>query len=489
MIETTSPATSPDAAGAPTADGGPSDLPPGVAAWVERGEAIAAAEEARRAAMRTKRFDTIAVHGIYDMAAALANNGSIIEPTYLSPAQHYVDADQLEAVASYLMPGWGYTRVANPTTHYLEETIALLEGYGFEGETSAVATGSGMAAVHMATSPFLTVDGGEPGQAGRSNVVVSTRCYGGTFMLFAERYSVERGIEVRWIRDPLDVDDWASKIDERTRFVYGEMPANPTLSVFDIPAVAALAHGAGIPLIVDSTVATAALLRPITFGADIVVHSVSKAMAGSGLAIAGAIVSRRGIPSRVGPDGLCEDFAMYVKGLPFRDIGPALSPFSATVVLSDLRTLRPRMDRWSSNAERVARHLADHPAVEAVAYPGIASHPGHEIARRDMWLVDGDDDGRPVNRYGSLLSFTVRGGHAAARRVFDRLELVWRATDLGRVKSIATIPAISTHQQQGEAGRSLAAVPAGSIRLSVGGEHPDDVIADLDRALAGEQVR
>jgi O-acetylhomoserine/O-acetylserine sulfhydrylase-like pyridoxal-dependent enzyme len=179
-----------------------------------------------------------------------------------------------------------------------------------------------------------------------------------------------------------------------------------------------------------------------------------------------------------------DDFATWVKLLPGRDHGPALSPLSALAVMSDLRTLRSRVDRWSRSAARVATFLSDHSAVEAVAYPGLPSGPGHAIARRDMWLVDGDDDGRPVNRYGSLLSFSVRGGHAAARRVFDSLELIWRATDLGRVKSVATIPAISTHQQQGEAGRSLAAVPPGQIRLSIGGEHPDDVTADLDHALA-----
>ena len=132
----------------------------------------------------------------------------------------------------------------------------------------------------------------------------------------------------------------------------------------------------------------------------------------------------------------------------------------------------------------VAVHLEGHPAVERVSYPGLRSFPGHELARRDLWLADGDDDGRPVNRFGPLLSFDVRGGAGAARRVFDRLRLVWRATDLGRIKSVATIPAISTHQQQGEQGRKLACVPSHEIRLSIGGEHPDDVIADLDRALA-----
>lgn len=458
------------------------DLTPGVEAWVRRGEALARAEADRRAAMRRKRFDTIAVHGIYDMAAALANQGSIIEPAYLSPAQHFVDSDQLEAALAYLMPAWGYTRIANPTIHYLEETLALLEAYGSSIEASACVTASGMAAVHMATSPLLTAGPDAPG--GRPNVVVSAKCYGGTFMLFSTRYAVERGVDVRWVRDPLDLSEWASKIDASTRFVYGEMPSNPSLTVFDIQAVAELAHTAGVPLIVDSTVATPAILRPLTLGADIVVHSLSKSIAGSGLAIAGALIARRGLPSRVGPDELRADFATHVKLLSGRDHGPALSPLSALLALSDLRTLRGRVDAWSRSAERIARELSAHPAVAQVGYPGLQSHPGHAVARRDLLLADGDADGRPANRYGSLLSFAVRGGGPAARRVLDRLELIWRATDLGRIKSVAVIPSISTHQQQGDAGRALAEVPDGQIRLSVGGEHPDDLLADLDQALA-----
>jgi O-acetylhomoserine/O-acetylserine sulfhydrylase-like pyridoxal-dependent enzyme len=463
-------------------DLGSPTLAPGVAAWVARGEQVGRAEADRRATMRQMHFDTIAVHGIYGMEAALANNGSIIEPAYLSPAQHFADSDHLEAALAYLMPAWGYTRIANPTTHYLEETLALLETYRTNATASACVTSSGMAAVHLATSPFLSVGSDAP--AGRPNVVVSAKCYGGTFMLFT-RYATERGVNVRWVRNPLDLDDWASKIDGQTRFVYGEMPSNPALAVFDIPAVTRLAHDADIPLIVDSTVATPALLRPISLGADIVVHSLSKMIAGSGMAIAGALIARHGLPGSAWPDEMREDFATYVKLLPARDLGPALSPLNALLAMSDLRTLRARVDAWSRSAEIVVAYLATHPAVEAVDYPGLVTTPGHEIAMRDMWLADGGVDGEPVNRFGSLLSFVVRGGSPAARRTFDRLELIWRATDLGRIKSVATIPAISTHQQQGEAGRGLAGVPDGQIRLSIGGEHPADLIADLNRALEG----
>jgi O-acetylhomoserine/O-acetylserine sulfhydrylase-like pyridoxal-dependent enzyme len=464
------------------------DVSSGVAEYVARGQAMSAAEAAQRAVMRGKKFDTIAVHGLYGMEAALANQGSMIEPAYFSSAQHFENSDHMEAALAYLMPSWTYSRIANPTLHYLEETLALLEGYGYDGEVSACTTASGMAAVFMATNPFLAVDSraldGNGWHGGRSNIVVSAKCYGGTFMLFNQRYAAERGVELRWVCNPLDVAEWAAKIDGNTRFVYGEMPSNPSLGVFDIAAVAGLAHAAGVPLIIDSTVATPALMRPLLHGADIVVQSVSKSMASSGFAIAGAVVARHGLPSPVGPQELRDNFALYVKLLPFRDHGPALSPFNALIALNDLRTLRSRMDTLSRNTLHVARFLAQHPAVENVAYPGLPQDPGHAVASEYMWLADGEDDyGQAVNRYGHLLAFTVRGGPAAARRVFDGLQMVWRATDLGRIKSVATIPAISTHQQQGEAGRSLADVPGNLVRLSVGAEHPADIIADLDQAL------
>jgi O-acetylhomoserine/O-acetylserine sulfhydrylase-like pyridoxal-dependent enzyme len=315
----------------------------------------------------------------------------------------------------------------------------------------------------LATQPFLSVDA-EPGPM---NVVVTARCYGGTFQLFAQDYAIERGVEVRWVQDPLDLAEWERKIDGRTRLVLGEMPSNPQLSVFDIAGVARLAHAVGAPLIVDSTIATPALLRPIEHGADIVVHSLSKAIGGSGLVIAGAVVARKPIVSRIGPDALREDFAMYAKTIPHRNEGPALNALSALLLMSDLRTLRPRVDQWSRTALTVARYLER-----------------HAIASRYLRLVDGDADGREANRYGHLMGFRVKGGPRAARRVFDGLEMIWRATDLGKAKSVATIPMISTHQQQGDEGRDLAAIPGDLIRLSTGGEHPDDLIADLDRALA-----
>lgn len=455
---------------------------PGVQRYIERGKEMLAAEAAQRATMRQMKFDTIAVHGIYGMEAALANQGSIIEPAYLSTAQHFENSDHMEAALAFLMPSWAYSRVANPTLHYLEETLALMEGYGCADEVSACATSSGMAATFMATNPFLAQDEGLRGPA---NIVVSAKCYGGTFMLFSQRYAAERGVEIRWVRDPLQIEEWASQIDGNTRFVYGEMPSNPGLAVFDIPALAGLAHDHGLPLIVDSTLATPALMRPLCLGADIVVQSVSKSMTTSGFAIAGAVIARHNLPSRVGPDELRANFALYVKLLPARDHGPALSPFSALMTMNDLRTLRSRMDQTSRTALQVAQFLGQHPQVEQVNYPGLPDSPGHALAARQMWLVDGsDEDGSPANRYGFLLSFSVKGGVAATRAVFDRFRLIWRATDLGRIKTVATIPAISTHQQQGDGGRALADVPENLIRLSIGGEHPADIMTDLDQALS-----
>lgn len=452
----------------------------GVQRYIDLGAEATRAEAARRAEMRACKFDTIAVHGLYSMEAALANQGSIIEPAYFSSAQHFESSDHMEAALAYVAPSWTYSRIANPTLHYLEETLALLEGYGFPGEVSACTTGSGMAATYMATTPFIAADPARP----RPNIVASARCYGGTFMLFS-RYARERGIEVRWVWNPLDLDEWRAGIDEHTRFVFGEMPSNPGLAMFDLRAVAEMAHAYQIPLIVDSTIATPALLRPMQHGADIVVHSLSKLMGSSGFAIAGALAARHDLPARSGAAELRANFAAYTKLYPLRDIGPSISPFNALMIINDLRTLRGKIDRMSVSAVQVADFLAAQPAVEQVAYPGLPSQPGHELAQRYLWLADGADDyGAPVNRYGYLMSFNVRGGAEAARRVFDGLRLIWRATDLGRVKSVAAIPTISTHQQQGEEVRRKASLPPNLIRLSIGLEHPADLMADLRQALA-----
>lgn len=442
------------------------------------GQKMLEEQQAKIALRKTQSFDTLAVHGLYDMQAQL-HTGSINEPLFLSPAQAFENSDHMETALAYQMPSWTYSRIANPNLFALENTLALLEGYDFEGDVSATLAGSGMAAIHLATQAFLT------NATAQTNFVASASCYGGTFMLFAERYGRERGIDVRWIRNNADLTEWESQIDEHTRFLFTETPSNPIVAIADVSALAKIAHEHGLPLLVDSTLATPALQRPLSQGADVVLHSVSKSLACSGMVIAGAVVARHNLPSRIGVDGLRENFAMYLKTLPGRDFGAAVSPFSALMALNDIRTLRARMDYFSRNSLLVAQFLETHPLVARVLYPGLSSHPSHAVAKNAMWLVDGDmEHGKAINRYGHLLAFQPQGDIAKARKVFDRLRLIQRATDLGRIKSIATIPAISTHQQQGEAGRTLAAIPPNLIRLNVGGENPQDVIADLEQALA-----
>jgi O-acetylhomoserine/O-acetylserine sulfhydrylase-like pyridoxal-dependent enzyme len=457
---------------------------PGVQKYVEEAKRLLAErEEAIQRAKRWK-FDTIAVHGLYTLEEAYARNqGSIVEPVYLSTSQSYRDADELEAALAYLIPTWCYTRIANPTTYYLEWVLALLEGYGTGAETSCCVTASGMSAIAMAVNPFLVKQ--KDGE--KINFVSSIQLYGGAFQFFNLRLGQERGVEVRWVLHPEDPEEWKSRVDENTRFLYVEAPSNPQQSFCDGKALAELARRFEIPFIIDSTCATPALMRPIAFGADIVVHSLTKSITAGGTAIGGALISRRPIVTKITNDHplFKESFAEYVKFLPCRDMGPAASPVNALFALNDLRTLRSRIDLVSRNSEAVAEWLARHPKVYQVDYLSLPSFKYHALAKRYLTLVDSDDGtGREVNRYGHLLSFRVDGPPANARAVYDKFRMIYRATDLGRIKSVATIPAISTHQQQGEEARRMADIPPQLIRLCVGAEDPADVVADLEQALA-----
>jgi O-acetylhomoserine/O-acetylserine sulfhydrylase-like pyridoxal-dependent enzyme len=463
------------------------NITPGMRAYIERNDAyLAKRSKYIRDVVKKWKFDTIAVHGLYSVEDAIEDyQGAIIEPVFMSSSQAYRDSDEMAAALGYLIPTWCYSRIANPSTYYYEWTLALLEAYGFDGETSACSTSSGMAAIAAAIQPFLVHREHQVHEP--RNFVATAQCYGGTFQLFNVRMMQERDIECRWVADPTSLDEWAAKIDENTRFLYGELPSNPGLGFFDIQAVADLAHSHNIPLICDSTVATPALLRPICHGADIVVQSATKTLTSSGFGVCGAVIARNDLVSSIDNEYMKKDFALYTKYLPNRDSGPNLHPMQAIITLNDMRTLRSKMDLMSRSTMKVAQFLQSHPQVEDVAYLGLPDHPLHELSSKYMWLVDAEHDeqyGKPVNRYGHLMSFCVRGGVESARKAFDGLQRIWRATDLGRIKSVATIPSISTHQQQGEEGRKLAQIPPNLVRLCVGAEHPDDVIADLDRALS-----
>jgi O-acetylhomoserine/O-acetylserine sulfhydrylase-like pyridoxal-dependent enzyme len=464
----------------------PVQITPGMQRYIDQNNAyLARRDQYIRDVVKKWRFDTIAVHGLYSVEDAIADyQGAIIEPIFMSSSQAYRDSDEMAAALAYLIPTWCYSRIANPSTYYYEWTLALLEAYGFAGESSCCSTSSGMAAIMTAVQPFLvhrTHNKHEP-----RNFLATAQCYGGTFQQFNVRLREERDIECRWIVDPTNIDEWASKIDANTRFLYGELPSNPGQGFFDIAAVAELAHAHNLPLICDTTVATPALLRPLCHGADIVVQSTTKTMTSSGFGVCGAVIARRNLVSNVDNEAMKKDFGLYIKYLPNRDYGPNLHPMQAIMTLNDLRTLRSKVDLFSRNTMTVAQFLRTHPQVESVQYLGLPEHPLHALASKYMWLADAEYDElyrRPVNRYGHLMSFCVKGGAAATRTFFDGLQRIWRATDLGRVKSVATIPAISTHQQQGESGRELAKIPPNMVRLCVGGEHPDDIIADLDQAL------
>jgi O-acetylhomoserine/O-acetylserine sulfhydrylase-like pyridoxal-dependent enzyme len=457
----------------------------GIENWIAEGKKLAADRKRRIKRAKGWKFDTIATHGLYDFRqASQFHSGSIMEPIYLSPAQAFSDYDEMEVALAYEMPSWIYTRIANPSTLYLEETISLLETYETDAEACTVVCASGMSAIRSAIEPFLIRDNSSP----VPNFVSTSRVYGGTFQQFTMRQMEDKGIKVRWIKNNLDMEEWESKIDANTRFLFGEMPSNPAVALFDIEKVAELAHSNNIPLIVDSTCASPALMRPIEFGADIVVQSVSKIMAASGSSIAGSVTARMNIPSKVGNDEMKHDFCQWMKLLPFRDNGPALSPINSILILNDLRSLRSRVAQMSRSAMKVTQFLESHPKIAKVVYPGLSSHPEADIAAKYLTLVDSEKEhGHPENLYGYMLTFEVIEKDTSTpvntRTFYDGLDLIWRATDLGRVKTVATIPAISTHLQQGDAGRELAAIQPNHVRLSIGIEHVEDIITDLHRAL------
>jgi O-acetylhomoserine/O-acetylserine sulfhydrylase-like pyridoxal-dependent enzyme len=459
----------------------------GVQKYVEKArKALAERSRYIKDEVKKWRFDTIAVHGAYSVKEAIENNqGSIIEPIYMSSSQAFRDSDEMEAALAYLIPAWTYSRIHNPSIGYLEDTLALLEGYGFDGETACCAVSSGMAAIASACDPFLVKRSDQSNE--KINFVANAQIYGGTFQQFNIRKMQERGIECRWVVNPSSIDEWASKVDRNTRFLFGELPSNPGLAFFDLEKVIDLAHENGIPAIFDTTIATPALLRPISLGADIVIQSVTKTLTASGFGIAGAVIARKKIVSNIDNEEMKNDFATYIKLLPNRDMGWCLSPIQAILTLNDIRTLRSKIDILSQNSMKVAEFLNGHKKIAAVNYLGLNGHPLHDVARKYLWLVDAEYDEqyrKAVNRYGHLMSFQLKGGLPAARKFFDNLKRIWRATDLGRIKSVATIPSISTHQQMGEDSRDMACIPDDLIRLCIGAEHPDDMIADLEQALS-----
>ena len=338
-----------------------------------------------------------------------------------------------------------YGRTKTPTAAVLEERLAALEG----GE-GCVTAGSGSQALF---SLLFTI--ARPGD----NVVTSLNIFGEGYKQAASIFPERCGVQFRFVKDPADPRSWDAEIDGRTKLVWVETPSNPCLFVTDIRAVADVAHARGVPLLVDNTTATAALQQPLALGADIVLLSITKFLAGNATVIGGAIV---------GPEALTEDIRWNTTEF----TGSIMPPFDSWLTLQYLETLAMRMMRHSANAQVVAEYLAGHPRVSLVNYTGLATHPQHALAQRQM--VAG----------GGLMSFVVPGGIPAAARVMDSFKLVIHAVTFGTSRTICMHPRTITHEHMTQEERDVAGIDDGLIRLSVGLENAEDIIADLEQALA-----
>ncbi|ACZ38978.1 MAG: O-acetylhomoserine aminocarboxypropyltransferase/cysteine synthase [Sphaerobacter thermophilus] len=358
-----------------------------------------------------------------------------------------------------------YTRIMNPTNDVFEQRVASLEG-GVAG----LATASGQAAESLAIFTFL--------EAG-DEIVSAASLYGGTYNLFAVTLP-KHGITTRFV-DPSNLDNFREAITDKTRALYMETIGNPRLDVVRIRDVAAIAHEVGVPLIVDNTFATPYLCRPIEHGADIVVHSATKWIGGHGTSIGGIIIDGGRFDWTNGKFPKMEEYVERFGNLayivrarvePLRDLGPALSPFNAFLFLQGLETLSLRMERHCENALAVARWLEDDPRVEWVNYPGLESHPYHDVAREQL-----------EHGFGGVLNFGVKGGIEAGRAVIDNVQLFSLLANVGDAKSLIIHPATTTHEQLSEEEQLAAGVTPDLLRLSIGIEDVEDIIDDLDRAL------
>ncbi|MBE3579707.1 MAG: methionine gamma-lyase [Caldanaerobacter subterraneus] len=368
--------------------------------------------------------------------------GAHVTPIYQTSTFVFENVDQGARRFAGEEEGYIYTRLGNPTVTELEEKMAVLEG----GE-AALATASGMAAI--STVLFTLLKQGE-------HIVANDTLYGCTHS-FLSHIVPKYGIEVTFT-DLSDLSNLEKAIKPNTKVVYVETPANPTLKLVDLKGTAEIAHRAGARVVVDNTFMTPYLQRPIEHGVDIVVHSATKYIGGHGDVIAGIIV---------GPKDLITEMKMpYLK-----DIGGVISPFDAWLLLRGIKTLGLRMDRHCQNAQKVAEYLENHPMIEKVYYPGLPSHPQHELAKRQM-------DG-----FGGMISFELKGGIEAGKVLMNSVKLITLAVSLGCVDSLIQHPASMTHSPVPREERLKAGITDGLVRISVGIEDVEDIIADLDQAL------
>ncbi|WP_142809086.1 bifunctional O-acetylhomoserine aminocarboxypropyltransferase/cysteine synthase [Tepidiphilus olei] len=420
------------------------------------------------------RIETLAVHGGYTPDPTTK---AVAVPIYQTTSYAFDDTQHGADLFDLKVPGNIYTRIMNPTCDVLEKRVAAMEG-GIAG----LALASGMAAITYAIQTIA--------EAG-DNVVSSATLYGGTYNLFAHTLP-KYGIEVRFA-DHRDPASFARLIDGKTKAIFCESIGNPLGNITDFEQLAAIAHEHGLPLIVDNTVPSPYLCRPFEHGADIVVHSLTKYLGGHGNSIGGVIVDSGKFPWAehkarfrvlVEPDpsyhgvSYTETFgaAAYIaraRVVPLRNMGAALSPFNAFLILQGIETLPLRMDRICDNAVRIANFLRTHPKVGWVNYAGLPDHPDHALVQKYLG-----------GRASGILTFGVKGGREAGARFQDALKLVTRLVNIGDAKTLACHPASTTHRQLSAEELKKAGVSEDMIRLSVGIEHVDDLIADLDQALA-----
>ena len=401
---------------------------------------------------------------------------AVATPIYQTVAYEFDNAQHGADLFNLAVPGNIYTRIMNPTTDVLEQRVADLEG-----GVGALALSAGSAAITYAIQNITEMG---------TNIVATPQLYGGTYTLFAHMLP-KQGVDVKFAEDD-SAESIAKLIDENTRAVFCETIGNPAGNIVDIEAIAKVAHEKGVPLIVDNTVATPMLIKPFEYGADIVVHSLTKYMGGHGNSLGGIIVDSGNFPWADYPEkfsmmttpepsyhGVVYTEAMgpaaYIaraRTVPLRNSGAAISPFNAFLILQGLETLALRMERHCSNAVAVANYLESHDLVSQVSYSGLETDKYHELAQKYC-------NGTPA----SLLTFEVKGGFDAAVKFYDALALFKRLVNIGDAKSLACHPASTTHRQMSSEEQAKAGVTEGMVRLCVGIEHIDDIIADLEQSL------
>jgi len=405
--------------------------------------------------------------------------GARAVPIYQTASFVFPDADTAASRFNIERTGHVYSRLTNPTNAVLEERISALEG-----GVGAIATASGQAATHLGIATLMGAG---------SHIVSSQSIYGGSHNLMA--YTLPRfGIETTFV-DPRDPDAFSTAIRPDTRLIFGETIGNPGMEVLDVPTIAEIAHANGIPLMIDSTFTTPILARPFELGADIIVHSATKFLSGHGVVIGGLLVDGGAFdwegsgkfPTITEPYEGFHDLVFLEEFGPTayitrarkegaRDFGPAMAPMTAFLILQGMETLGLRMARHVENALRLARFLEGHEAVEWVRYPGLESHPDHELARR--LLPQGA---------GSVFSFGVRGGRNAGQRFIESVVIASHLANVGDAKTLVIHPASTTHHRMDSEALEQAGISEGLIRISVGLEGIDDLIDDLSRALQASQ--